>query len=302
MNESAGYASILDPLGYVDDQRPLPFVQLGDLFYKDASSLLFAVLNASCDLQYVPEHLWQSRGISRSQARIRKRTESILLVPGSARPIDAQPLSRLNTGLIRLQGEWHSVDWFPKEMVSIPHCALRSVFEDQGFQHSLRLQMSRAIELQQNCFSQLSRVGLEVQPALHSEYRVKMYANNAGVLTDISSDLAIEAVAFHSGKTNVAVLKYDSLTEMRTRIAEREELKEALKVLNTEFYGLHKTPFSIPETVEVAQLNLIEDNKKRKLLKFGTSKGDPPSTSSVNKKYAIVLSFIDKLGAECEAN
>ena len=52
--EVAAESEILNLLGIKDDEQELPYMQLGDLLIKDEKSLVFAVLSASCELQFVP--------------------------------------------------------------------------------------------------------------------------------------------------------------------------------------------------------------------------------------------------------
>lgn len=295
-----GYTDVLKTLGMAaNDDHNLPFVQLGDIFYHSSECLLFAVVNASCDLQYVPDHVWKARKVKERDARTRDKLDSVLLVPGSLRIATQSPTSQLTTGLIRIDSEWRAIDWFPKQMISIPHGAIRSVLQNRGYRHECRLQMSRAIELQQSCFAQHSRVGLEVQPPLHREVTIKLFANVDGVISPFETDPKIEAVAFHSSQHRVAVIKYDALSQLRDVVESSTEAAAAQAELSSRFFQLHKAPIIIPEKVvmtdsvesNVTELKILVENMPNKFPKFGASLGEPFARAKCNKKFSVVLSI-----------
>lgn len=295
-----GYTDILQTLGMTaDEASDLPFVQLGDIFYHSSECLLFAVVNASCDLQYVPDHVWKARKVKARDARTRDKLDSVLLVPGSFRNATQPPASQLTTGLIRIDSEWRAIDWFPKQIISIPHGAIRSVLQGRGYRHECRLQMSRAIELQQSCFAQHSRVGLEVQPPLHREVTINLFSNIGGVISPFGTDFEIEAVAFHSKQHRVAVIKYDALSALRDAIASASEAAAAQEELNSHFFQLHKAPIVIPEKVvvtdsvesNVSDLKILVGNTATKFPKFGVSRGEPFARKKCNSKFSVVLSI-----------
>lgn len=295
-----GYTDILQTLGMAaTDANDLPFVQLGDIFYHSPECLVFAVVNASCDLQYVPDHVWQARNVKARDARVRDKSDSILLVPGTFRSATESSVSQLTTGLIRFESEWRAIDWFPKKMISIPHGALRSVLQNRGYRHECRLQMSRAIELQQSCFAQHSRVGLEVQPPLHRDVTIKLFANIDGALDPFGTEYEIEAIAFHSRQNRVAVIKYDALSNLRDAVATITSAVAATSELKSRFFQLHKAPIVIPDKVVVTDaqktnisgLKILVGNSPVVLPQFGVSRGEPISRDNVNKKFSIVLAI-----------
>ncbi|WP_194242445.1 MULTISPECIES: hypothetical protein [Gimesia] len=305
MNDSDsqdGYENVLQTLRMeAIDDRDLPFVQLGDLFFHSTDSIAFAVVNASCDLQFVPEHVWKARKVKERDARTRDRLDSILLVPGSFREPTQSPRSQLTTGLLRIDSEWKAVDWFPNQMISIPHGAIRRVLQDRGYRHESRLQMSRAIELQQACFAQHSRVGLEVQPPLHREVAIKLFANINGDLFPIGEDSKIEAIAFHSRQSRVAVIKYDSLSLLRKVVLETSEVAAAHDGIKTRFFKLHKLPIVVPDKIvvtdstrsNITKLKVLEDNVTSEVQQFGVSLGEPTHRDKL-KKISVVLSISEK--------
>ncbi len=275
------------------DADDLPFVQLGDIFYHSPKYLVFAVVNASCDLQFVPDHVWQARNVKARDARVRDKSDSILLVPGTFRSATESSASQFTTGLIRFESEWRAIDWFPKKMISIPHGSLRSVLQNRGYRHECRLQMSRAIELQQSCFAQHSRVGLEVQPPLQKDVTIKLFANNGGTLEQFGTEYDIEAIAFHSRQHRVAVIKYDALSNLRVAVATRSSADAATNELKSRFFQLHKAPIVIPEKVVVTDaqktnisgLKILVGNAPVVLPQFGVSPGEPISRTASTESF-----------------
>ncbi|QEG25154.1 hypothetical protein [Mariniblastus fucicola] len=293
-NESLDISSVSGLFGFLDDNRPLPLIHLGDLFIKSPSSLVFAVISASCDLQFVPESVWRSRGVKKNEARIKLRDESVLLIPGTTREIDASPTSQIVTGLIRIKNGWYSIDWHRERVFSLPHSALRSILEDRGYEHSTRLQLDRAIELQQKCFAQLGRVGLAIQPPMQKEYQIRTFKWHEEAWVEFGKTSQIEAVAFHSSKKNVAVVKYDSLTRLRNSLQEDSNLASSLASLASIFVRLHKTPLVLPDKNKPGQLNLLIDREKKKVPKIGATLEEP----NVKKKgIELMLMFVEKAGA-----
>ncbi|QEG02386.1 hypothetical protein Mal15_65070 [Stieleria maiorica] len=295
-----GYKNVLQTLGMVDDaEENLPFVQLGDVFFHSRECLLFAVVNASCDLQYVPNHIWRARNVKPRDARIRDRLDSILLVPGAFRIATHQPSSKLTTGLIQIDAEWLAIDWFPQQLISVPHGAIRNVFQERGYRHDCRLQMSRALELQQACFSHHSRVGLEVQPPLHRDVRIRLFANVGGALAEFGTEYNIGAIAFHSRQNRVVVLKYDALSHLRDAVAVMTSVAAAMSELQSCFFQLHKSPIVIPEKVVVTEsvktnvtaLKILVGNSSNAISHFGISHGEPISRDKLNKKFSVVLAI-----------
>jgi hypothetical protein len=215
-SEDAAIASeILTFLGISDDTRTLPFVQFGDLFIKDESSLIYAVLSASCELQYVPTHVHGERE--------RYRDETILLVPGKLRKIESKPAKRsLSTaGIIKWNNCWFCIDWFYGKTLSLPHCSLRILLQDRDYSHSIRLQVSRALELQQAVLSKLSRIGVEVRPPFPGDVNLTLYGrladNSFKKLGDVINH---GGLLFHGRKQDERVLVFRQSTfyDCETRI------------------------------------------------------------------------------------
>lgn len=165
-------SEILNLLGFEDDNRELPYLQLGDLFIKDEKSLVFAVINAPCDLQFVPSQVHNKRE--------RLRDDSILLVPGRFRKIEEPKAKKSQTmaGLIELNETAYCVDWFDGKLLGLPHCSLRKLLEERGYQHLRRLQTARALELQQAVLTKLSRIGLEVRPPFPRDTKITLFKRN----------------------------------------------------------------------------------------------------------------------------
>jgi hypothetical protein len=203
---SAGKQALAEPeiltlLGIQDDKQELPYVQLGDLFIKDERSLVFAVLSASCELQFVPPHVHKDRE--------RLRDDTVLLVPGRLRTVGAARAKKSQTtaGLVVWNGVAFCIDWFDGKLLGIPHCALRKLLQDHGYLHHRRLQTARALELQQAVLSKLSRIGLEVRPPFPRDIKVTLYGRQADQsFVQLGDPIAQGGMLFHGRKADQRVL------------------------------------------------------------------------------------------------
>jgi len=247
--------------GWKDDGRPLPFVQLGDVFVRDAKSWVFAVINASCDLQVVPVNV-------RKKGRTRDRDNTVLLLPGEVCELGTTTPKALTTELFKIAGKYRAIEWMPKQMVSIPQCCLRTQLQDRGYLHNTRLQMDRAIELQQEAFVSNSRVGLEVQPQLSRPVGLRISAKAAGGIKTLGDDIPLAGTIFHTRDKTVVVVNHDSLVEMKTRLEGESDagLADAKSQFNTFYTSLHRCPFVAKRDSKVP-FNIIRPNSSKRSCK-----------------------------------
>ncbi len=255
---SSNIDSSVDLYGWKDDKRPLPFVQLGDVFVRDAQSWVFAVVNASCDLQIVPENVSKSRN---SKGRTRNRNDTVLLMPGAVCELGMTPSKALTTELFFISGKACAIEWKPKQMVSIPQCCLRAQLQDRGYSHDVRLQMDRAIELQQEAFASNSRVGLEVQPQLSRTVGLRISARIAGEFKTLGDDILQAGGIFHTRNKTVLVMNHDCLAETMRRLGSHAhaDFSDALQQLEGCRSELHRCPF-IAERDSQTTFKLIKPN------------------------------------------
>lgn len=245
--------------GWEDDNRPLPFVQLGDVFVRDPQSWVFAVINASCDLQIVPASVSKQRN---KKGRIRNRNDTVLLMPGEVCELGSIPPKSLSTELFSIAGRQYAIEWKPKQMLSIPQCCLRAQLQDRGYAHNIRLQMDRAIELQQEAFSSNSRVGLEVQPQLSKSIGLRITAKISGELKVLGDDILGAGAIFHTRRERpVLVLNHGCIVEILTRLESNKhaDFADALKQFRECSRDLYRCPFDAERNSQIT-FKLIKPN------------------------------------------
>ena len=296
-------SEILNLFGIQDDDLDLPYVQLGDLLIKDHSSLVFAVLSASCDLQYVPAHVHRNRP--------RLRDDTVLLVPGRMRTIGTPQAKKSQTtaGLIEWNGVPYCIDWFGGKFVGIPHCALRKLFQDRGYLHHRRLQTAHALELQQAVLSKLSRIGVEVRPPYPRDIKITLYGRQPDQsFAQLGDSLAQAGMLFHGRKAEgnkdeqrVLVLRkqayYHFAAEMKKHVDSTidHKLKASLRTGETSFTGAMsglKSPIELPGSPEPKAIQLVDSEWNRTplrqvALRFGAFTEQPAMT---NKELMFCLS------------
>jgi len=231
--------------GWKDDKRPLPFVQLGDVFVRDTQSWVFAVVNASCDLQIVPANVSQVR--NNKKGRTRNRTDTVLLLPGEVCELGTTTPDSLTTELFAISGKYYAVKWKPKQIVSIPHCCLRTQLQDREYLHNVRLQMDRAIELQQEAFVSNSRVGLEVQPQLSRTVSARIYVKQQGAFHVFGDDIESAGGVFHTRNKMVLVVNHNCLVEIKQRLDanQHSDFSQGKQQFEDNYAALHRCPFEV---------------------------------------------------------
>lgn len=296
-------SEILSLLDIEDDDRDLPYMQLGDLLIKDERSLVFAVLSAACELQFVPPHV--------QKGHERLRDETVLLVPGKLRKVGKpnEKDSQTTAGLVEWKGVAYCIDWFGSKLLGVPHCTLRAMLEDRGYLHVQRLQTARALELQQAVLSKLSRIGLEVRPPFPRDIKITLYGRQADLsFKKLGDPVAKGGMLFH-GRTpqeRVLVLRrsafFSFADEMKkhsdavgaaagTDAKLKANLPAAVTVF-TEAMGGLKLPIEIPNSQEAKAIQLVVSSGKKPALKpialrFGAFTEAPASN---NKDIMFCLS------------
>ncbi len=295
-------SEILQLLGFKDDDQPLPYVQLGDLFIKDEKSLVFAVLSASCELQFVPPQVHQDRD--------RLRDDTVLLVPGRFRPIGAPQAknSQTMTGLIEWNGIHFCVDWFDGKLLGLPHCSLRNLLEKQGYQHQRRFQTTRALELQQAVLAKLSRIGLEVRPPFPRDIKIRLFGRKRDQsFEQLGDGVAQGGLLFHARRPEqrVLVLRRRAFFYFAGEMKEyaqqgmategNDKMKTSLLVASKAFMeamGGLKLPIEIPASADPKAIQLVDSSGKKQPIKpvairFGAFTEAPVSN---NKELMFCLS------------
>lgn len=282
-------------LGWVDDLRPLPYLQLGDLFVRSVSKPVYVVISAGCDLQYVPEHV--------SLSRPRSRDDTVLLLPGELRPVNDKPKSTFNTGLIKYCDQWYAIDWHREKLISLAHCMIRKLLQDNEYMHSTRLRVSRAIELQQSVFHKSSQIGLDVQPPLSDELSIVVFAKKEEGVQQIGEKIGRGAVRFHTGRSEsgqgaVVVIKDHAIEHLTQRLNEalNGEANKNLTLLKVAAESFRDVASQVGRMTmpapnqNVTPVSLRRGVEKVKVKRVATIQG-PIDSGALNmgKDYSIVL-------------
>ncbi len=243
-----------------DPKLPLPFLQLGDIFSKEVDDEVFIVMNASCNLQFVPEEI--------SRSRIPDRNDTILLMPGSICLPNECDDKALSTGLIKICDKWRAIVWNPSKLTGVPHCLIRPLLQDAQYDHSLRLRTARALELQQQVFHHASRIGLEVQPPLTNELDIQVFARKGEGFVQSGETIKRGIIRFHTPRASVLVLKQASIDELCNRLEgallgdenskEGKKLSQLIEKININASALSRTPLFVPEAEKVKTLKAAD--------------------------------------------
>jgi hypothetical protein len=298
--ESQPESEILTLLEIEDDGQELPYVQLGDLLIKDENALVFAVLNAACDLQFVPPQVHKGRE--------RLRDDTVLLVPARLRAVGTSKSINTMAGLVEWNGNYYCIEWVNRKLLGIPHCAIRKLLQDRGYLHHRRLQTAHALELQQAVLSNLSRIGLEVRPPFPRDIRITLYGRQPDQ-SFVKLDDAIEqgGLLFHGRKADQRVLvlrrsAFFRFAEEMKKHAERIETTEgiearlktnlpaAAKAFMSEMAGL-KLPIEIPASADPKAIQLVNGSGKKQpikqiALRFGEFE-EAPVTSNKDLMFCL---------------
>ena len=263
--------------GWEDDKRPLPFVQIGDIFVRDAQSWVFAVVNASCDLQIVPANVSKARN---KKGRTRNRNGTVFLLPGEVCELGTTTPKSLTTELFDISDEYYAIEWKPKQMISVPQCCLRTQLQDRGYLHNVRLQMDRAIELQQEAFALNSRVGLEVQPQLSRVVGLRISARIAGNFKTLGDDILQAGGIFHTRNKTVLVVSHDCLVETKRRLNDEShaDFSDALKQFQECYSDLYRCPFFAERDSHTTFKLIKPNNATRSCKKIRVGLSSQPQT------------------------
>lgn len=140
---------------------PLLAIELGDLFVKDATSPIFAVMNPACDLAL-------------GAKRAREPGDAVLLIPGTLRQLyESYAGSRpptMFTPLYEMNGSIFRIDWDYRRLWTVAHKDIPEKLLANGYHCDSRLQLGPALELQQHFASSISRVGLPVPPPIRRSH------------------------------------------------------------------------------------------------------------------------------------
>jgi hypothetical protein len=309
IEEAAVDSEILQLLGFNDDNQPLPYVQLGDLFIKDVNSLVFAVITAPCELQFVPSQVHQDR--------VRMRDDTVLLVPGRFRSIGAAQAKKSQTlpGLIEWNGSYYCVDWFGGKLLGLPHCSLLDLFQRKGYLHQRRFQATRALELQQIVFSKLSRIGLEVRPPFPRDIKISLFGlNNNQTFGKLGDAVARGGLLFHGRKLKtdlpeerILVFRRSAFfhfaeemkkhAEQVAAVTSNQPLKTNLAAAVKEFMGTMgglKLPITIPVSPKIKPIQFVHNSGTKSMNQVAIRFGDSAETLEITSQNVMFCFSVEE--------
>jgi|GEM_PF-2745348 len=174
----------------IDTVSSLVPLKLGDLFVKDASSPIYAVMNPACDL---------ALGVGRD----REPDDAVLLIPGSLRQLyesyQGKRAPTMFTSIYEMGGILYRIDWDYRRFRSIQH---KSIVEDllaKDYRCERRLHLGPALELQQHFASSISSVGLPVPPPMRHSHDVKIYCRGVeGKWVEVGEAIKAAIITLHT--------------------------------------------------------------------------------------------------------
>jgi len=271
-------------------------LQLGDIFSKTDADPVFAVINAACDLQFVPKAIPSTR--SPDPAR------TVYLLPGALRDLKECPKNELTTGLVEINKKWRCIVWDRNKLIAIPHCQVERMLKEKGYDHLIRLRTARALELQQQVFHEASRIGLEVQPPLCEELRIHIFVSKSGQFVSTGNVIESGLVRFHTPKLSVLVIKpsaIDRICEMLLASPDGEgsgnvkALRQAEQRLRAAAALLSKTPLSEPSSDKPSAVKPAKGYTGNEVTGIGiVCSTDLSGSMSWNQNFAAVLGIEEK--------
>jgi hypothetical protein len=248
------------------DERQEPFLQFGDLFFKEECLEVLMVINAACDLTYAP-------GANREFPS----DLAVLLLHGTLQPCDGVASGTFRTELFMHEDKAYRIAWNHRHVTSKQYSEVKAWFDQQRYVRKARLALPYALQVQQEFGMKLMRIGMPIKPPLFYHADVEVYRkgeDGKGVL--VGESIGHGAIIF-SGRINdsqdktLFVLTKDCVQEIVKRLdtviedcrrimpPENEKEKagsakrpderiEKLKVLkNLEWVEILRTPISLPK-------------------------------------------------------
>lgn len=200
------------PTAVVVAAAPAPLIPLefGDLFIKDATSPIYAVMNPACDL---------ALGVGRD----RESDDSILLIPGSLRQLYDSYLGKRSptmfTPIYEMGGVLYRIDWDYRRFRSIQHKSVAEDLLEKGYRCERRLHLGPALELQQHFASSMSRVGLPVPPPMRHSHDVLVYCRGVkGEWEKIGESIKAAIITLHMRSMDQFIITTNAAKPIRETI------------------------------------------------------------------------------------
>ncbi len=135
-----------------------PYIQFGDLFFKDAGEDVAMVATAACDLAFSP-----------GEARAFRSDQPILLIQGRLqRYEDVEQSAEVRTELIKHDNKPYRILWNPGHVTSCEYGKVVGWLSERKYKRKARLSPPHALEIQQAFAARMTRVGMPVRPPICS--------------------------------------------------------------------------------------------------------------------------------------
>jgi len=142
-----------------------PYLQLGDLFFKDPGGEVLMVANAACDLAYAP-----------GAARKFPAKRPVLLLHGKLQRYEEIDSSgSVRTELVKHKDEAYRILWDPRNATTQEYESVGTWLQSQGFARKARLALPYALEVQQAFATRLLRIGMPVRPITYQHADIEIY-------------------------------------------------------------------------------------------------------------------------------
>jgi hypothetical protein len=135
-----------------------PYLQLGDLFFKDSGDEVVMVASAACDLAYSP-----------GEARAFRHDQPILLIQGLLQCFEEVDNSgEVRMELIKHDNRPYRILWNPSHVTSCEYGKVTMWLAERKYKRKTRLTLPYALEVQQAFAARMTRVGMPVRPPICS--------------------------------------------------------------------------------------------------------------------------------------
>jgi hypothetical protein len=199
-----------------------PYLQLGDLFLKDADGDVYMVLNAQCDLAFTPD----------SHHRPFKPAKTVLLIPGKLHPFET-PISEFDankprTELFEHDDKVYRILWDTKRVTAQPFGEFGNWLRANTYSAArYRLRLPFALQVQQLFASDLTRVGMPVAPPLSRPVAVQLWGMSGEGKAEVLTESQDSAFLFLTRRGEQCLLKEELAHEMKGACAKAVSLLEA---------------------------------------------------------------------------
>ncbi len=146
---------------------PLPYLRLGLIFVKDASSLVWMVLNPDCDLAFTPDGK-------------REPTQVVALIAGKLEEMKkkATVVKEPKTDLFKWGDNTYMIEWQVKKIAFPEYRTLLEHFSKDGYTPYALLRLPYALDVQRGYAAHFTRIGMPVAPPIHHPVNVEILYEN----------------------------------------------------------------------------------------------------------------------------